>query len=50
MEMNALALVDPQLQRAKQLGQKLVLTFFLQISNQKLLLRKPKLAIITRWD
>ena len=45
MEMDALALVDPQTATNKKCND-----VFSQNSNQKVLLKKPKSAIITRWD
>ena len=47
MEMNALAFVDPQTATRE----KICIDVFLQILNQKVLLKKPKLSTITRrWD
>ena len=48
MEIIALALVDPQTATRELIRTKICFDVFLQTLNQKVLLRKPKLATITR--
>ena len=50
MEMSALALVDPQTATRETIRTKTCIDVFSQFLNQKVLLRKPKSATITRWD